>query len=257
MSRGLLPDYSRQAESYDLTRSASPAVAAALRAAIADAPGRRLADIGGGTGNYALALAGLGWQPLVIDRSPEMLQHAADKGLPILLAEAERLPLDDASFDAALMVSMLHHTDDPVAALGEARRILRPGGRLALKMFTREDVEGLWLNDYFPSTLSWMNETHPSRAEFERELPGAEVSRLLLTDLADATLAALAGHPRLVLEERWRRQTSYFERLERDNPGELEDGLRRLADDLARDRIRGEAGSATLIAWRKPSRSRL
>jgi len=83
MGRGLLSDYSRQAESYDLTRSASPAVAKALRAAIADAPGRRLADIGGGTGNYALSLAEHGWEPLVIDRSPQMLQRAADKGSPL------------------------------------------------------------------------------------------------------------------------------------------------------------------------------
>jgi SAM-dependent methyltransferase len=253
MGRGLLSDYSHQAESYDLTRSASPAVVEALRAALADAPGRRLADIGGGTGNYALALAELGWEPLVIDRSPEMLQHAADKELPTLLAAAERLPLDDASFDAALMVSMLHHTDDPASALGEARRILRPAGRLALKMFTREDVEDLWLNAYFPSTRSWMDETHPSWSDFEHELPGAEVSRLLLTDLEDATLAVLAGHPHLVLEEHWRRQVSYFERLERDNPAELEAGLRRLADDLARDRVKGESGSATLIAWEKPA----
>jgi ubiquinone/menaquinone biosynthesis C-methylase UbiE len=255
MGQGLLSDYSRQAESYDLTRSASPAVAKGLRAAIADAPGRRLADIGGGTGNYALALAEHGWEPLVIDRSPEMLKRAADKGLATLLASAERLPLDDASFDAALMVSMLHHTDDPADALGEARRILRPGGRLALKMFTREEVEDLWLNAYFPSTRSWMNETHPSLAEFEHELPGAEVVRLLLADLEDGSLEVLAGHPRLVLEERWRRQTSYFERLERDHHDELNSGLKRLAEDLANGRApRKKPGSATLIVWRKPGR---
>jgi hypothetical protein len=49
----LLPDYSNQAQTYDLTRAASPLVLAALGLALAGAPGRRLADIGGGTGNYA------------------------------------------------------------------------------------------------------------------------------------------------------------------------------------------------------------
>ena len=76
----LLPDYSRQARTYDLTRAASPSVLAALRSALAGAPGPRLADIGGGTGNYAVALREVGWDPVVIDRSPEMLAHATRKG---------------------------------------------------------------------------------------------------------------------------------------------------------------------------------
>lgn len=253
MPEGLLPDYSQQAQTYDRTRSASPSVVAALRGAIDDAPGRRLADIGGGTGNYASAFTQLGWEPLVIDRSPEMLEQAEAKGLETLLASAEQLPLGDQSFDAALMVSMLHHTDDPAAAIAEARRILRPGGRLAIKMFTREDVKDLWLNDYFPSTRSWMDETHPPVSEFQHQLPGAEISRLRLTDLSDASMAALAGHPRLLLEERWRRQTSYFERLERDHSDELSAGLQRLADDLDKGRVPDrESGSATLIGWQKP-----
>jgi demethylmenaquinone methyltransferase/2-methoxy-6-polyprenyl-1,4-benzoquinol methylase len=253
MSEGLLRDYSRQARNYDRTRAASPSIVKALRAAIEPAPGRGLADIGGGTGNYASALTELGWDVLVVDRSPEMLGQAEAKGLRTLLASAERLPLDDGGFDAALMVSMLHHVDDRDAALAEARRILRPGGVLAIKMFTREDVEGLWLNDYFPSSRDWMDETHPRLAEFRAHLPGATASRLQLGDITDATLSALAGHPELILEQRWRTQTSYFERLERDHPQELRTGLERLAADLEAGRTpQAQAGSATLIVWRKP-----
>jgi ubiquinone/menaquinone biosynthesis C-methylase UbiE len=253
MPKGILPDYSRQAQTYDSTRGASSAVVAALCDAIAGAPGRRLADIGGGTGNYALALAGEGWEPLVVDNSPQMLERAAAKGLATLHANAERLPLDEESFDAVLMVSMLHHVDDPDAAISEAKRILRPAGALALKMFSREDVEGLWLYDYFPSSRPWMIETHPSAAEFEAHLPGARTSHLVLDDLSDASMAALTGRPELMLEQRWRRQTSYFERMGRDHPDELESGLARLADDLAASRVpTGSGGSATLIAWRKP-----
>jgi demethylmenaquinone methyltransferase/2-methoxy-6-polyprenyl-1,4-benzoquinol methylase len=253
MSEGLLRDYSRQALGYDRTRAASPSIVEALRAAIEPAPGRSLADIGGGTGNYATALSGLGWDVLVVDRSPEMLTQAEAKGLQTLLASAERLPLDDGGFDAVLMVSMLHHVDDRDAALAEARRILRPGGMLAIKMFTREDVEGLWLNDYFPSSRRWMDETHPRLVEFRSRLPGATATRLQLGDVTDATLAALAGHPKLILERRWRAQTSYFERLERDHPQELRSGLERLAADLEAGRTpQAQAGSATLIVWRKP-----
>ncbi len=254
MAESLLRDYSRQARTYDRTRSASPVVVAALRRAIDPAPGRRLADIGGGTGNYSRALAKLGWEPLVIDRQPEMLAHARAKGLSTLEAAAESLPLADAEFDAALMVSMLHHTEDQRAALEEAKRILRPGGRLAIKMFTRDDVEDLWLNDYFPCTRAWMDETHPPRDEFAQRLPGAELRPLWLTDMSDASLAALAAHPELILERRWRTQTSYFERLERDHPEELAKGLERLAAEIERgEGPSGEAGTATLIAWQKPN----
>jgi ubiquinone/menaquinone biosynthesis C-methylase UbiE len=252
LSEGLLRDYSRQARNYDRTRGASPKILAALRTAIDPAPGRQLIDIGGGTGNYALALAELGWEVLVVDRSPQMLEQAEAKGLRALLASAERLPLDDAGFDAALMVSMLHHVDDRDAALAEARRVMRPGGVLAIKMFTREDVEGLWLNDYFPSSRSWMEETHPPLAEFRDRLDGATVSRLQLGDLADATMASLAGHPELILERRWREQTSYFERLERDHPEELRVGLERLRSELAGGGGPTSAGGGSVLAWEKP-----
>jgi ubiquinone/menaquinone biosynthesis C-methylase UbiE len=59
----------------------------------------RLADIGGGTGNYPLALENEGWGPVVIDRSPEMLAFAAQKRLAIIAAAAEQLPVADESFD--------------------------------------------------------------------------------------------------------------------------------------------------------------
>ena len=146
----LLRDYSRQARTYDETRAASPSVLGPLREALRGAPGPRLVDVGGGTGNYSLALRADGWEPLVVDRQPEMLARAAAKGLETLEADAQRLPLPDASADAVMLVSMLHHVEDPAAALAEAQRILRPQGRLALMVFTREDVADTWLEQLLP-----------------------------------------------------------------------------------------------------------
>jgi ubiquinone/menaquinone biosynthesis C-methylase UbiE len=124
----------------------------------------RLAGIGGGTGNYSQALQQEGWAPIVVDRSSAMLARAAAKGLQVIEADAQRLPIVDASFDAVAMVSMLHHVDDRDAALGEARRILRPGGKLVLLVFTAEDAASLWVLDYFPVSRAWMKATHPPRA---------------------------------------------------------------------------------------------
>jgi SAM-dependent methyltransferase len=249
----LLPDYSRQARTYDRTRAASPGVLLQLREALAGTQGGRLADIGGGTGNYALALQEHGWEDsIVIDRSPQMLAHARDKGLATLSADAQNLPCPDASFDAATLVSMLHHVEDPAAALAEARRVLRPNGRLAIMVYTREDIEDLWLLDLFPSTLEWMRGTHPTRAELLLLLPGAQWHLFALGDLADASLAALAAHPEKLLDECWRAQTSYFERLGRENPDELSAGLQRLAELLGGGDLPRRPGLASLLAWTKP-----
>jgi demethylmenaquinone methyltransferase/2-methoxy-6-polyprenyl-1,4-benzoquinol methylase len=249
---GLLRDYSRQAETYDATRGASPSVLRPVRQALEGAPGRRLVDVGGGTGNYALALRHEGWEPLVVDRSAAMLARAAAKGLETREADAQALPLPDASADAVTMISMLHHVDDPGRALAEARRVLRPGGRLAVMAFTREDIEDQWYHDYFPSTRAWTVASHARLDELLAHLPGGRRLPVGFDDLQDGSLAALASHPHHVLDARWRRQTSYFERLERDHPDELRAGLERLERDLAAGRGPDVPGRASVLAWAKP-----
>lgn len=246
---GLLRDYSRQAESYDRTRGASPSVLGPLREALAGAPGRRLLDVGGGTGNYARALRDDGWEPVVVDRSAAMLARAAAKGLETRESDAQSLPFPDASADAVTMISMLHHVDDPPRALAEARRVLRPGGRLAVMAFTRDDIEHLWFHDFFPSTRAWMDASHPPLADLMAELPGSRRLPVVFRDLEDASLAALAAHPERVLDDGWRRQTSYFERLERDHPDELRAGLERLRGDLEAGRGPVAHGEASMLAW--------
>jgi SAM-dependent methyltransferase len=251
----LLPDYSRQAERYDERRSASPSILEPLLAALEGTTGRRLADIGGGTGNYSLALKQQGWTPVVIDRSPEMLARAAAKGLETVQADAQRLPFDEASFDAAMMISMLHHVEDRPAALAEARRIVRPGGRLVLMGFTREDSTTLWILDYFPASRAWMDASHPPLAMFLDELPGADTVSFQFNDLTDANLAALSSQPERLIEAARRGDTSYFERMQRDHPEELRAGLIRIKEDTDSGRIPRHSGTATLLAWTKPGQT--
>jgi demethylmenaquinone methyltransferase/2-methoxy-6-polyprenyl-1,4-benzoquinol methylase len=248
----LLRDYSNQARTYDETRAASPSVLAPLREALEGAPGRRLADVGGGTGNYARALRDEGWDPVVIDREPGMLARAAAKGLETIEADAQNLPLADESVDAVMLVSMLHHVEEPARALAEAQRILRPGGRLALMVFTREDTAESWLNDYFPSTREWMLASHQPLDELLALLPGARRIEVVFRDLEDGSLAALSAYPEKIVEPEWHRQTSYFERLGRDHPDELAAGLARIRAELAEGVAPNEPGLASVIAWVKP-----
>ncbi len=212
----------------------------------------RLADIGGGTGNYALALKREGWQPVVIDRSSAMLSRAAAKGLETLEADAQCLELGDETFDAVMMISMLHHVEDRGAALGEARRILRPGGRLVLMGFTGEDAAALWILDYFPVSRPWMDATHPPRSAFLSDLPHSTLVVFRFEDMEDASLAALSADPERVLAAAQQAQTSFFERMQRDHPAELRAGLARLQDDIAADRAPRRAGTATVLSWTKP-----
>lgn len=226
-----------------------------LREALAGAPGRELLDIGGGTGNYAQALAAEGWRALVVDRSPQMLLHAQAKNLATTHADATELPFADESFDAVMLVSMIHHVDEPERALAEARRVLRPGGRLALMAFTREDIDDSWCIDFFPASQSWMYETHPPLRELLAELPGARRIPVVYEDLEDGSMAALLGHPEKLLEADRRSQTSFFERMERDHPADLRAGLQRLERELSEGRAPRRSGGASMIAWTKGATS--
>lgn len=87
----------------------------------------RCLEIGCGTGAHADRVRALGWAPVGVDLSGGMLRYARDR-LPAVRADAERLPIRDASVPAAL--AMMVHTDMPgyPAVLAEAARVLRPGG---------------------------------------------------------------------------------------------------------------------------------
>ena len=95
----------------------------------------RLLDIGTGTGALLEVLAPRIESGLGIDASRQMLALARARLAPlghcaVRQGDMYRLPLPDAAFDLVVMQMILHHAEDPAAALAEAARVLRPGGRL-------------------------------------------------------------------------------------------------------------------------------
>ena len=253
-------DYDRQAETYDATRGASPSVLGPVLEALAGAPGPDLLDVGGGTGNYAVALREHGFRPTVLDFNEAMLARARAKGLPVLQGDAAALPFADASWDAVTMISMLHHVPDWAAAMREAVRVLRPGGRLAVMGWAREHIEEVgWVYDYFPAMRGWMVEQHPSARELLDVLPGAELLPVRFEDAADVSIGVMQRRPELLLDPEQRRQTSFFERLADAAPKELAAGLERLRSELAaghrpqdeRAEARARLGDAGVLAYRK------
>jgi ubiquinone/menaquinone biosynthesis C-methylase UbiE len=101
-------------------------------------PPRRVLDVGCGTGQLASRIRGAlpGCDVVGCDFSRGMLSHAAARGpsLRWVQGDALRLPLADASFDAAVSTEAFHWFSDPLAALRELRRVLVPGGWLLVAL---------------------------------------------------------------------------------------------------------------------------
>lgn len=103
-------------------------------------------DLGCGTGAVTADLAPHVRQVVGIDQSAAMLKAARKRTAHLLnvelkQAELAALPLPDAAADGALMVLALSYVEDPLPALREMRRVLRPGGRAVVVDVLRHDRE--------------------------------------------------------------------------------------------------------------------
>ncbi|HEU4699131.1 MAG TPA: metalloregulator ArsR/SmtB family transcription factor [Gemmatimonadales bacterium] len=92
-------------------------------------------DLGCGTGQVAAAVAPFVARVIAVDGSRQMLQAARRRladtpNVELRQGELEALPLEAASLDVALLFLVLHYAVEPARVLAEARRVLRPGGRL-------------------------------------------------------------------------------------------------------------------------------
>ena len=135
--------------------------------------GMSIADIGAGTGFFALPFAraiGPGGTLFAVDLQPEMLgllraklrDPAAPQNIVVSQGAATRTGLPHASCDLAFFANIWHELDDPSAALDEAARILRPKGRIAI--------------------LDWRPDTpHPPGPPTDHRIAAAAVEALLET----------------------------------------------------------------------------
>jgi SAM-dependent methyltransferase len=112
--------------------------------------GRDVVDIGCGGGVLARDLAACGARVIGIEVCEQQLAQAIARegsGVRYLVGRAQQLPLEDGSVDVAVFMRSLHHVApaDLMLALGEARRVLRPGGAVYV-------AEPLPAGDFFALT---------------------------------------------------------------------------------------------------------
>lgn len=190
-------------------------VEAAVLRAVENGPAKSLLDAGTGTGRMLELLGPRIKRGVGVDISPEMLAIARDKleraGLhrcQVRLADVYRLPFAGASevqgFDVVLFHQVLHYLDDPQAAVAEAARVLRPGGRLLIVDFAPHELEfcrselahrRLGFSD--AEVAGWLTAANLEPARSESITPeGGEADKLTVRIWIAAALPARASKKR-------------------------------------------------------------
>jgi ubiquinone/menaquinone biosynthesis C-methylase UbiE len=187
-------------------------------------PGADVLDLGSGIGTYSELLAELldaqvvGVEPSARMREIAKREHAHPR-VDYVDGSAERIPLPDESFDAALLSYVIHHVDDREACAAELSRVLRPGGLILLRGTLRESLPRVPLFDYFPTARPIAERQMPSVGEV-----GESFARFELVSeeaIQQATAPSLrAYHERMKLRA--------ISTLELIDDADFEQGLERL-----------------------------
>ena len=90
--------------------------------------GERILDLGCGTGLFAKELSEMGCSVLGVDSNKAMAEKAKERGVEVLVADAQGLTLDE-KFDAVVTVASIHCIKDHYAVVRRVWNLLRPGGR--------------------------------------------------------------------------------------------------------------------------------
>jgi SAM-dependent methyltransferase len=208
---------------YTVTRHTEPRIAAQVWTALGDA--RSVLNVGAGTGSYEPD----GRDVLAVEPSAVMHAQRPAGAAPCVAADAESLPFEDRSFDAAMAFATIHHWHDPIAGLREMRRVAR---RVVVFTHDTSDIgwwRRFWLTrDYLPEVADLLI-GRPSLSEQARAI-GARIEPVLIPwDCTDGFFEAYWRRPEAYLDDRVRRGVSVWARV---GPDAEQRAVRRLRDDL-------------------------
>lgn len=190
MTVGEAPGFDRLAGDYDRLRPADAAWQALLEVVWieGDLAGRRVLDVGCGTGRLAAELAGRGAKVWGVDPSAEMLAEArrrVGRSVGLKQGPAEALPFQDGWFERAVLRLVVHLVDRG-RTLPEVRRVLAPGGLAVIATFRPEHFERIWLARFFPSLAEVDRARFPEPPALVRELEEAGFASVRTVDVSQA-----------------------------------------------------------------------
>ncbi len=230
MTEAQAPDFDARARTYDALRPPDGAWwdRFTVLVELGDLRGRRVLDVGCGTGQLAAALATEArakvWGVDASDAMVTVARAAVPAGVGIRQASAEQLPFRDAWFDRATM-SLVIHLVDRRAALAEARRVVAPTGRVAIATFHEDHFHTYWLSPYFPSIQAIDERRFPTEATLLAEIADAGFPRIETRRVVGETALTRAA----ALERIRGRHISTFDLL---SPEELDEGTARAEREL-------------------------
>ncbi len=139
-------------------------------------------DLGCGTGQVSATLAPFVRRVIAVDQSRAMLAAARARlrghaSVEVRSGDLEQLPIEDRELDAAILLLVLHYVVEPARALAEARRALKPGGRLLVIDMTphardeyRQTMGHVWQGFAPDEIKAWASEAGLERVRY-RSLP--------------------------------------------------------------------------------------
>jgi SAM-dependent methyltransferase len=218
------PLYDTIGAGYTVTRRTEPRIAEQVWAALGDA--RTVLNVGAGTGSYEPGDRDI----TAVEPSAVMRAQRPAGAAPCVAADAESLPFEDQSFDAAMAFATIDHWPDPIAGLREMRRVAR---RVVVLTKDFSDPGLFWLDrDYLPERFDVLA-GRPSLAGLARSI-GARLEPVLIPwDCADGFYEAYWRRPEAYLDEQVRRGMSIWARV---GPAAEQRAVRSLRDDLASGR---------------------
>jgi ubiquinone/menaquinone biosynthesis C-methylase UbiE len=236
--------YNSIGSEYNSTRQADPYIAEKLFQFLSPKANELYLDIGCGTGNYTIALANEGLKFYGVEPSEKMLNIAKSRNNEInwLIGQAEQIPTDNNVFDGCIATLTIHHWADIEKAFKELYRVLKGNGKIVFFTSTSDQMQGYWLNHYFPKMLKDAIKQMPSFETIKKAAANAgfaikATEKYFVKDnLKDCFLYVGKNRPELYFDEKIRKAISSFSTL--SNSDEVKKGLSCIYEDIKKGKFK-------------------